>query len=147
MKVKVGSRLLVVGLAIVALGWASPRPLHAEETLDKSAARRGQTVFNRYCVACHGRSGKGDGSLAKDLRSSVPDITQMSKKNKGVFPFERIAKLVDGRETARAHGSPDMPAWGDAFQKTSGTDAETVDQAIRQLTHFIWSLQRPPSQK
>jgi len=147
MNVKFGSRFLVVAIAIFGLGFASPEAPRADEKLDKAAGRRGQTVFKRYCVACHGRSGRGDGSLANDLRTSVPDITRLSEKNKGVFPFELIAKLVDGRKTARAHGSPDMPAWGDAFQKTSGTDAESVDQAIHQLTHFIWSLQKPPSKK
>lgn len=71
----------------------------------------------------------------------------MSEKNEGAFPFDQVAKLVDGRETRRAHGTPDMPAWGDAFQKTSGTDSETVDEAINRLTHFIWSIQKPPDKK
>jgi hypothetical protein len=42
----------------------------------------------------------------------------------------------------RGHGTPDMPAWGDAFKRTEGTDAPTPKQAIRNLTHYLWSLQR-----
>lgn len=144
MRVLSVSRFVVAGLAVGVLGLGAPGPLQAEETFSQADAKKGQTIFKRYCVACHGRSGKGDGSLAKDLRSDVPDITEMTKKNKGVFPYERVVKLIDGRETARAHGSPDMPAWGDAFQKTSGTDSKNVDQAVARLTQFIWSLQQPP---
>ncbi len=147
MNVRFGSRFLVVAFAVVGFGWVSPDTLEAEEKLDKAAAMKGQTIFKRYCVACHGRSGQGDGSLSKDLRSTVPDITELGQKNRGVFPFELVIRLVDGRETARAHGSPDMPAWGDAFEKTTGTNAETVDEAIRRLAHFIWSLQKPASDK
>lgn len=70
MKLQFGTRFLVVVLAVFGVGSVSPKALRAEEKLDKSAAMKGQMVFERYCVACHGRSGKGDGSLAKDLRTS-----------------------------------------------------------------------------
>jgi hypothetical protein len=36
-----------------------------------------------------------------------------------------------------------MPAWGDAFKRTSGIAAPTVDTAIRNLARYIESLQRP----
>ena len=143
MKLTLDTRTLITALALLGLVWATPGSAEAEEKLDKGAAARGETIYKRYCVSCHGPSGKGDGPLAEHLRQSVPDIRDLTQKNKGVFPFEKIVRIVDGRDTARAHGTPDMPAWGDAFQKTTGTESKSVDEAISRLTHYIWSLQKP----
>jgi hypothetical protein len=43
----------------------------------------------------------------------------------------------------RGHGTADMPAWGDAFKKTKGTETKTVEDAIRNLAEYLRSLQRP----
>ncbi|MDZ7380135.1 MAG: hypothetical protein ONB06_12425 [candidate division KSB1 bacterium] len=43
------------------------------------------------------------------------DLTQLAKKNNGEFPFMRVIRIIDGRETMRAHGDPDMPVWGEIF--------------------------------
>jgi hypothetical protein len=54
-----------------------------------------------------------------------------------------VRRIIQSGEALRGHGTPDMPAWGDAFKRTEGTDARTPDEAIRNLTHYLWSLQRP----
>ena len=61
----------------------------------------------------------------------------------GSFPEERVRRIIQSGEALRGHGTPDMPAWGDAFKRTEGTDARTPEEAIRNLTHYLWSLQRP----
>ena len=33
----------------------------------------------------------------------------------GVFPFDRIYQVIDGREAVQAHGPRDMPVWGDQY--------------------------------
>ncbi len=45
----------------------------------------GETDYRVACAACHGRSGKGDGPVAPELRTSPPDLTLLTKKNSGVF--------------------------------------------------------------
>ena len=60
-------------------------------------------------------------------------------------PGERVQKIIASGENLRGHGSADMPAWGDVFKRTTGLDGATPDQAIRNLTHYLWSLQRESS--
>jgi mono/diheme cytochrome c family protein len=109
--------------------------------LDKQAAGKGRTTFVRYCVSCHGMAAKGDGPLAKDLRVPVPDLTTLAEGEP--YPFDRVVEAIAKGSTVRGHGTDDMPAWGDAFSRTEGTGAATPDQAIRNVAHYLWSVQRP----
>lgn len=72
-------------------------------------------AYLRYCSACHGESGKGDGVVSHLMTPRPTDLTQLAKKNNGEFPFMRVIRIIDGRETMRAHGDPDMPVWGEIF--------------------------------
>jgi mono/diheme cytochrome c family protein len=130
----------VSGVLVAALAAA---PARAQAKHDPDAAAKGAVVYVRYCVSCHGKDARGDGPLAADLRVAVPDMTTLSSRNGGRFPEERVRRIIQSGEALRGHGTPDMPAWGDAFKRTEGTDARTPDEAIRNLTHYLWSLQRP----
>lgn len=134
-------RRLALG-ACLALAVAGTAASAQERKLNELSAGKGQTVFMRYCAACHGRQGDGKGPLAGELRSPVTDLTELAAKNDGKFPYEKVTRMVDGRERVGAHGTSDMPAWGDAFSKTEGRDAPTVEEAIDNLANFVWSLQR-----
>ncbi len=123
---------------------AAPAPKEAPK-LDDSAASSGGALYPRYCATCHGPSARGDGPLAHDLRVPVPDLTTIAARSGGKFPAERVQKIIASGENLRGHGSADMPAWGDVFKRTSGLDGATPDQAIRNLTHYLWSLQRGSS--
>jgi mono/diheme cytochrome c family protein len=120
-------------------------PVRAAEraTVDAAAAARGRVTFGRYCVSCHGKAARGDGPLAADLRVPVPDLTTLSARNGGSFPYDHVVDIIRNGEKVKGHGSSDMPAWGDAFKRTSGIAAPTVDTAIRNLARYIESLQRP----
>ena len=76
----------------------------------------GRSMYLRYCGACHGPAGKGDGIAGTFMRPKPADLTQIAKKNGGVFPFEATVQVIDGRKTPRAHGDPDMPVWGEVFR-------------------------------
>jgi mono/diheme cytochrome c family protein len=120
---------------------ASGAQAAAADKRDAAAAARGKVTYVRYCVSCHGAEGRGDGPLARDLAVPVPDLTTAFKSD--TFPLERVKQVITFGEQRRGHGSADMPAWGDAFKKTAGIAAPTVDAAIHNLAHYIWSLQRP----
>jgi hypothetical protein len=49
--------------------------------------------------------------------------------------------MIDGRQSNRMHGTPDMPVWGEIFALTTGTDAPTADLAVKRITHYVWSHQ------
>ncbi len=108
---------------------------------DFGEAAAGEVVYFRYCAACHGRSLKGDGPVAPGLVRKPIDLTELAKKNNGVFPYEKVAASIDGRQTTRMHGNPDMPVWGEIFTLTSGTDAPNAESAVKRITHYVWSNQ------
>ena len=127
--------LLVPGLLAILLlgaGLQNQKP-------NPGAAATGKDIFKTYCGACHGASGKGDGPIADDLRTSPGDLTRISEENAGQFPFDEVRKKIDGREKVKGHGSKDMPAWGDAFTATETEEA--AQQRIDDITHFLWSIQ------
>ncbi|HVO22954.1 MAG TPA: c-type cytochrome [Candidatus Margulisiibacteriota bacterium] len=104
----------------------------------------GKAMYLKYCSACHGESGKGDGVVSGFLQPKPTDLTQIAKKNKGEFPFMAVAQDIDGTTSVRAHGSPDMPVWGEIFH------AETTDSISRHvevrgrimlITEYLQSIQ------
>jgi mono/diheme cytochrome c family protein len=108
---------------------------------DLGEAAAGEVVYYRYCAACHGRSLKGDGPVAPGLVRKPTDLTLLAQKNGGVFPYDKIAASIDGRQTSRMHGTPDMPVWGEIFSITTGSDAPDAASAVKRITHFVWSNQ------
>ena len=130
---------LVVGCLLVGLaawGGAAQRP-------EPDAAARGKVIYQRYCASCHGVEARGNGPLAADLRFPPTDLTRLVEKNRGRFPFDLVARSIDGRQTTRGHGTPDMPVWGEIFPKTAGTESPSVDTAVGRITHYLWSIQAP----
>ncbi len=127
---------------------ATPAP--AAESVAKASgpdlgeAAAGELIYFRYCAACHGRSLKGDGPVAPGLVKKPIDLTQFARKNNGVFPYEKVAASIDGRQTNRMHGTPDMPVWGEIFALTAGTDAPDAAAAVKRITHYVWSNQAKP---
>lgn len=49
----------------------------------------------------------------------MPDLTALAKNNNGVFPFDRVYQIIDGRREVLAHGPRDMPVWGRNFNMQS----------------------------
>jgi len=106
MKQFVSSRWIVVACAALACTAAAAQ--QAQGRVDV-----GKRDYDSNCAVCHGTSGKGNGPYAPYLKSALPDLTTLAKRNGGVFP---MAKVYDTIEAAgAAHGSRDMPVWGKAF--------------------------------
>jgi mono/diheme cytochrome c family protein len=97
---------VLLGVASSPASWAQTDPAKA--------------AYLRYCSACHGEGGKGDGVVSHLMRPKPTDLTRLAKDNEGEFPFMYIVHVIDGRETVRAHGDSDMPVWGDLFKAQDG---------------------------
>jgi len=82
----------------------------------EEVAKAGRPVYEQYCAVCHGREGKGDGGAASVFTVEPADLTQLSKKNNGTFPFWQTYRVIDGREEIKGHGTRDMPIWGREFR-------------------------------
>jgi len=132
---------LAVGTVAIA---SAQQSAPAEQSVD-----RGKYEYDGHCAACHGSSGAGDGPYSSYLNKPIPSLTSLSKKNGGVFPFEQVHEIIDGRKEVRAHGSVGMPIWGRRFRIEAarrgddfGADLEAVVRArILALTEYIYRLQ------
>lgn len=80
----------------------------------------GQREYDNNCAVCHGVSGKGDGPMAGIIDQGLPDLTQLAKNNGGIFPVSRMYEVIDGRVEVGAHGTRDMPIWGDEYNAQAG---------------------------
>jgi hypothetical protein len=101
----------------------------------------GATLFDDYCKACHGARATGDGPLAKLLRRQPADLTQLARRNGGVFSPEMVARIIDGRKPLAGHGGGDMPVWGEAFANTA-EGAEATPRKIAALVNYLESIQQ-----
>ncbi len=75
----------------------------------------GKLEYQMGCAACHGADGKGIGPVAALFRVPPADLTILAKRNSGIFPFSFVYEVIDGRQVVIAHGTRDMPIWGDRF--------------------------------
>jgi mono/diheme cytochrome c family protein len=104
-----------------------------------------KATYLRYCAACHGEDGKGNGVVSGFMRPKPPDLTQLAKQNKGEFPFGRTIQVLDGRMTVRAHGDSEMPVWGEMFKGQEGTsiaEEATVRGKLFLIVEYISSIQQ-----
>jgi mono/diheme cytochrome c family protein len=97
----------------------------------------GARLFKTHCATCHGPNGRGNGPLADQLRRMTPDLTKFTARNGGVFPSERVQRIIDGRDVP-SHGDRDMPVWGDVFRDsreggTSGSAKARIDAIVKYL--------------
>jgi mono/diheme cytochrome c family protein len=110
-----------------------------------AAIDEGRRLYNTYCASCHGTTGVGNGPVAPFMRRPPPDITNMAAANGGMFPTERVRRIVDGREV-EAHGDREMPVWGDAFKVATGQRAEQVRARIDAIVSYLSSIQKHRAQ-
>jgi mono/diheme cytochrome c family protein len=107
---------------------------------------RGQVHYQRYCAVCHGEQGKGQGALAEYLKITPTDLTQLSKKNGGHFPFWQVYRVVDGREAVRGHGTREMPLWGEEIRRDEKAalprfQEDLIAGRLWQLLSYLQSIQ------
>lgn len=107
--------------------------------------RPGEAAYRRYCSACHGMEGRGDGVVGGFMTPRPPDLTLLAKNNGGTFPTLRVINIIDGRETVRAHGESEMPVWGEVFtrQRSQATNARAqVRGQVQEITSYLQAIQQ-----
>jgi hypothetical protein len=133
---------LLAGVSATAAAQPAPSPAEKPDL--------GKNEYNSSCAVCHGLTGKGEGPFARYLEKNfIPDITTLSKRNSGVFPFQRVYEIIDGTELVGAHGNRDMPIWGPRYKFVAGKqsfefpyDPDVFARAyILALTEYVYRLQ------
>jgi mono/diheme cytochrome c family protein len=75
----------------------------------------GKSEFQSSCASCHGTDAKGKGPVSDQLKTTPPDLTMLAKNNSGVFPTNAVYETINGLKTIPAHGTREMPIWGERF--------------------------------
>lgn len=75
----------------------------------------GKSEFQSSCASCHGRDAKGKGPVSDQLKTPPPDLTMLARNNNGVFPANALYETIYGLKTVPAHGTREMPIWGERF--------------------------------
>jgi mono/diheme cytochrome c family protein len=106
-----------------------------------TSASSGEQMFISYCAVCHAKDGKGGGPAAEALKTPPSDLTRLAEKNGGKYPAEHVASAIQGDITLPAHGTKDMPIWGNLFWHMSQGHSSEVQLRVANLTKYIGTLQ------
>jgi mono/diheme cytochrome c family protein len=136
------------GLGIMVVWWACLGMALAVEQSQLSPTEMvhvGHRYFVRYCSACHGAEGRGDGPAASALQSPPADLTRIAQRRGGHFPVAEMAAVIDGRTVVPAHGSREMPIWGERFGEMGGGGSvgeEVVRGNLLVLLEYLQAIQQ-----
>ena len=138
---------MVLAAAVSALAQAQPAKAEPEKEIKHVAVKQtspasGVEMYKSYCAVCHGIDGKGNGPAASALKVPPPDLTTLAPRNGGKYPSLRVAAIIRGEEPLAAHGTKDMPIWGNLFWSMSGGHESEVQQRVTNLNKYIDSLQK-----
>ena len=139
------SQTLILALVLVFGCFVAFAQDQAAKTIKKVNAQptttlNGADLFKEYCAVCHGSGAKGDGPAADALKKRPADLTQLSRKNGGSFPELHVMNYIKGQDVLAAHGSRDMPIWGQLFHSMN-KDAGTTQLRVSNLTDYVKTLQ------
>ena len=135
----VGSMIVWSTFLGIALAAAQQPPLPGE------MGQIGQPYFMRYCSACHGVEGRGDGPVAPLLQPPPADLTRIAQRRGGHFPVAEIRAYIDGRIGVPAHGQREMPVWGERLEEMvgGGSLGEAVARSyIQLLVEYLQAIQQ-----
>lgn len=141
---------LMVGILLTATAVAAQ---------DQVAIDQGKALYLKYCSACHGESGKGDGVVSQLMQPKPPDLTMIAAENGGRFPFYETMLQISGRSATsedqdaslpgmpKAHGDPAMPVWGEIFSREELSKGSALDLHLQTtgkimlITEYLQSIQ------
>jgi cbb3-type cytochrome c oxidase subunit III len=118
--------VLIISLVVLVVSAQTDRRKEAQKlknpvASDAGSIAEGKQLFGRYCAACHGPGGKGDGGMA--LSGGTPSDLTDEKWDFGSTDGEIFAVIRDGT-------SSDMEAYKD---KLSEKQIWTIVNFVRSL--------------
>lgn len=130
-----------VSFATLSVGLYAQSKQIKVEPIQPISTSKGVDLYRQYCAVCHGLEGRGDGPAAAALTTKATDLTQLSRHNKSQFPALHISRIIGGVDGPKAHGTSDMPMWGDAFKSVS-MNPEIAQIRVNILVEYLKTLQR-----
>src|SRR5579872_723048 len=94
-----------------------------QENAHPSNSWKGEDLYREFCAVCHGIDGRGRGPAAEALVQRPMDLTTIARRNSSRFPDLHIQQIIRGDGAIPAHGSEEMPTWGNVFKSISANQA------------------------
>ena len=116
---------------------------------EDSAVILGKSTYAALCANCHGDDAKGGGQVAELYKVDLPDLTTLTQRAGGQFPFSSVYEsIIEGMDSP-AHGTALMPIWGDYFVAEALEDrgvnkSDAMDMAAGRalsVAYYIESIQ------
>lgn len=133
--------LLLALFVVFACLMVNAQPVVKKVPITPTSPASGQEMFKTYCAACHGPDGRGDGPAGPALKKQPANLTELTQRNGGKFPQMKVYDTIKGDLDMPAHGSRDMPVWGNLFSSVSGGSQGMIQMRISNLTDYIKSIQ------
>jgi mono/diheme cytochrome c family protein len=135
----------LVGVAVFSTG-RQTQAVSQSQSKPLIRSIEGPDLFQAYCAACHGADGRGGGPAAPALKTKPPDLTLLTRKNRGQFPVASIRETILGEQVVVAHGSREMPIWGPTFHQVEG-DMDWGNVRLENLVKYLESIQSTSAPK
>ena len=137
-------------VAAVSLGTASVLAAATDSggADDSVIVRTGGELYRNHCAICHGPDAAGDGPFAQLLRTPPTNLTELAARNDGIFPYRQAYEKISGLDLLPAHGSREMPIWGNvlapAYSFESSAPASIARGQIAEILAWLGTRQSPP---
>ena len=108
----------------------------------------GYSEYQQYCAVCHGVFADGNGLVVPVLTTKPTDLRHLGARYGTPLSTQKLVRTIDGSDPILAHGSREMPIWGDRYQAQVGLKygpygSETVVRArILELVYYLQSVQQ-----
>jgi mono/diheme cytochrome c family protein len=102
----------------------------------------GAKIFQYRCAMCHGTDGRGHGPDSVVLRHPVADLTLISQRSGGKFPYQCVKEIIEGTKNGmRSQGDREMPVWGPIFHEVDA-DQDWGEVRMDAITKYVESIQQ-----
>ncbi len=133
---------MILALMTMASAQDQAKPEIKHVPIKQTSPASGAEMYKTYCAVCHGTDGKGSGPAAEALKVPPSDLTTMATKNGGKYPAMKVTAMLHGEEVLAAHGTKDMPIWGNLFRSMSAGHEAEVQQRVTNLNKYVESIQK-----
>lgn len=134
---------LAMSIALFAgiAGLAQKQTAANPDTKHQALSMDGHVLYVEYCASCHGADGKGIGPMTEWLKIQAPDLTRLSMREGGKFPFMRVQKVILGEQNVTSgHGTREMPVWGPIFSEVA-RDQDMGRMRVYNVAEYLEKIQ------
>jgi|SRR5579871_996837 len=105
-------------------------------------AIEGAKIFQCRCAMCHGVDGSGHGPHSSVLKHPTPNLTLISQRRGGMFPYQRVKDIIDGEKIGLlSRGDREMPILGPIFHVVE-SDQDWGEVRLDAITRYVESIQQ-----